>query len=83
MASFWSRHVRSSAQTRIETSPLRRAEVIRQRGATTAPAANPGVRELGIENPHPLIASLWATVVDSCEVVFYSEADWQRLRLEL
>ncbi len=51
--------------------------------ATTAPAANPGVRELGIENPHPLIASLWATVVDSCEVVFYSEADWQRLRLEL
>jgi hypothetical protein len=51
--------------------------------ATTAPAANPGVRELGIENPHPLIASLWATVMNSCEAVFYSEADWQRLRLEL
>ncbi len=26
---------------------------------------------------------LWDTVQQSCEAAFYSEADWQRLRLEL
>ncbi len=49
---------------------------------TTAPAAGPGTRELGIENPHPLIASIWETVQSSCEATFFSEADWARLRLE-
>jgi hypothetical protein len=29
-----------------------------------------------------LVASLWATVQESCEARFYSEADWERLRLE-
>jgi hypothetical protein len=38
---------------------------------------------LGIEEPHPLITSLWETVQTSCEATFYSETDWQRLRLEL
>ena len=40
-------------------------------------------RSLGIDNPHPLIASLWNTVQSSCESAFYSEADWERLRFEL
>ena len=51
---------------------------------TVAPAAAPsGDRELGIENPHPLIASMWTTVQHSCESAFYGEADWARLRMEL
>jgi hypothetical protein len=50
---------------------------------TTASAASVDVRTLGIENPHPLIAALWDTVQSSCEAAFYSETDWQRLRLEL
>ena len=51
---------------------------------TTAPAAQAvDGRELGIDNPHPLIASLWDTVQSSCESAFYSDGDWERLRLEL
>jgi hypothetical protein len=50
---------------------------------TTAPAADPGIRELGIDDPHPLIVSMWNTVQSSCEAAFYSETDWERLRLEL
>ena len=51
---------------------------------TTAPAAPPvDGRSLGIDNLHPLIASLWNTVQSSCESAFYSEADWERLRFEL
>ena len=51
---------------------------------TTAPAA--GVlkdRDLGLEDPHPLVESMWNTIQKSCEATFYSEADWARLRLEL
>src|SRR4029079_845364 len=49
----------------------------------TPPPAAPPVdgRSPGIDNPHPLIASLWNTVQSSCESAFYSEADWERLRL--
>ena len=50
---------------------------------TIAPAAAPAVRELGIDSPHPFVAAMWSTVQTSCEATFYSEADWQRLRLEL
>ena len=51
---------------------------------TTAPAAdNATSRYLGIDGAHPLIALMWDTVQHSCESAFYSEADWQRLRLEL
>ena len=50
---------------------------------TTAPAADPAIRELGIDNPHPLITAMWNTVQTSCEATFYSEPDWVRLRLEL
>ena len=49
----------------------------------TAPAADPTDRQLGIADPHPLIASLWDTVQHSCESAFYSETDWERLRMEL
>src|SRR6476646_7988910 len=49
----------------------------------TAPAARDVARSLGIDDPHPLIASLWATVQESSEARFYSEADWERLRMEL
>jgi hypothetical protein len=50
---------------------------------TTAPAAWPQDRALGIEDPHPLIVSMWENIQKSCEATFYSEADWARLRLEL
>lgn len=51
---------------------------------TTAPAAaRSGPRKLGIEDAHPLIASLWNTVQTSCDAAFYSATDWERLRLEL
>ena len=50
---------------------------------TTAPAADPTTRELGIDDPHPLAADLWDAMQTSCEARFYSEADWQRLRFEL
>jgi hypothetical protein len=51
---------------------------------TTAPAAGvPKDRELGLEDPHPLVVSMWNTIQSSCEATFYSEADWARLRLEL
>jgi len=49
----------------------------------TAPAAEAQDRELGIEDPHQLVASMWTTVQNSAESRFYSEADWARLRLEL
>ena len=38
---------------------------------------------LSIDAPHPLIVGLWQTVQESCEAAFYSDADWQRLCLEL
>jgi hypothetical protein len=51
---------------------------------TTAPAAaRASTRELGIDGAHPLIASIWDTVQESCEAAFYSDCDWVRLRLEL
>jgi hypothetical protein len=51
---------------------------------TTAPAADRALaRDLGIDNPHPLIASMWDTVQSSCESRFYSDSDWARLRFEL
>src|SRR5262245_30361860 len=50
---------------------------------TVAPAASVQDRELGIEDPHPLITGLWDAVAVSCEAAYLSEADWGRLRLEL
>jgi hypothetical protein len=50
---------------------------------TTAPAPSVQSRELGIDDPHPLVSALWGTVQDSAENRYYSEADWARLRLEL
>src|SRR5262245_62422371 len=50
---------------------------------TTASAAHVRERALGIDDPHPLVLSLWDAVQTSCESAFYSEADWARLRLEL
>jgi hypothetical protein len=50
---------------------------------TTAPAAPDIGRELGLDDPHELITSLWDTVATSCESRFFSEADWARLRCEL
>jgi hypothetical protein len=50
---------------------------------TTAPAAPDVVRTLGIDNPHPLIASMWEALQTSCESRFYSAADWERARWEL
>lgn len=68
-------------------SKRRRRNVPASYGAaepTTAPAAGPDPdRELGFDGAHPLKAGMWATVQSSCEAAFYSESDWQRLRLEL
>jgi hypothetical protein len=64
----------------------RRRNIPKSYGAavpTTAPAAKPAARELGIDGAHPLIAALWDAVQTSCEATFYSDADWVRLRLEL
>jgi hypothetical protein len=47
------------------------------------PAADATSRQLGIDDPHPLITDMWDTVQQSCEARFFSAADWQRLRLEL
>jgi hypothetical protein len=67
-------------------SKRRRANKPRTWGAaelTTAPAAPVQDRELGLEDPHPLVVSMWENIQKSCEATFYSEADWARLRLEL
>ena len=67
-------------------SKRRRRNVPKSYGAatpTTAPAADPSTRELGIDDAHPLVTDLWEAVQTSCESRFYSEADWQRLRFEL
>jgi hypothetical protein len=50
---------------------------------TTAPAAAPADRELGIDGAHPLVVAMWDAVQESCEAGFYSAADWERLRWEL
>ena len=50
---------------------------------TTAPAAEPTTRELGIDGAHPLVQDMWNMVQHSCEAAFYSETDWERLRPEL
>jgi hypothetical protein len=49
----------------------------------TAPAAPAQDRELGIDDPHQLVADMWQVVQTSAESRFYSAADWARLRLEL
>jgi hypothetical protein len=67
-------------------SKRRRANKPRSYGLaqpTVAQAACVQPRELGLEDPHPLIAQLWTTVQSSCEAAFFSEADWARLRCEL
>ena len=67
-------------------SKRRRRNVPASYGAAepvTAPAAPSHDRELGIDNPHPLIVDMWDAVQTSAEARFYSEADWVRLRLEL
>jgi hypothetical protein len=67
-------------------SKRRRRNVPASYGAaqpTTAPAAPIQDRELGIDDPHPLIVSMWENIQSSCEATFFSEADWARLRLEL
>jgi hypothetical protein len=66
-------------------SKRRRRNTPRSYGAakpTTAPAAPQHDRELGSDDPHPLVVSMWDAVQSSCESAFYSEADWQRLRFE-
>jgi hypothetical protein len=50
---------------------------------TTAPAAHVQDRALGLEDPHPLVQSLWDALQTSCESRFFSPADWERLRFEL
>jgi len=39
--------------------------------------------ELGIDDPHPLVESMWAALAESVEARFFSAADWQRVRWEL
>ena len=49
----------------------------------TASGRRRQVRELGLDDPHPLVTLMWTAVQESCESRFYSEADWGRLRWEL
>lgn len=46
------------------------------------PAAPPP-RELGLNPVNEMIADLWAALQKSAEAKYYSDADWQRVRLEL
>jgi hypothetical protein len=50
---------------------------------TTAPAAGPQDRELGFDNPHQLIVDMWEALQISAESRFFSQADWERVRMEL
>jgi hypothetical protein len=54
-------------------------------GAAVPETAEAGAKpaELGVLDPHPLITDLWAALGRSAEAKYYSEADWQRVRLEL
>lgn len=66
-------------------SRRRRANKPVSYGAATPvilPAARDHDRALGFD-AHPLVASLWATLHESCESRFYSAADWERARMEL
>ena len=67
------------SQRRRRNKPASYGEAV----PTTAPAAAPATRELGIDDPHPLITAMWTAVQTSCEATFYSDADWVRLRMEL
>ena len=67
-------------------SKRRRRNVPNSYGAatpTTAPAAGDQDRALGFDNPHPLIADMWAALAVSAESRFFSHADWERARWEL
>ena len=67
-------------------SKRRRANKPRTWGAAepvTAPAPGVQDRELGLEDPHPLVVSMWENIQKSCEATFYSEADFARLRMEM
>jgi hypothetical protein len=46
-------------------------------------SAAPAPRELAIDSPHQLITDLWAALQQSAEAKYYSDADWQRVCLEL
>jgi hypothetical protein len=66
-------------------SKRRRRTPPRTYGAATpvsAPAAGAQDRELGIEDPHPLVVDMWAALCESVESGFYSQADWERVRWE-
>ena len=43
----------------------------------------PAPEDHGIIDCHPMIEDLWDALTTSVEAKFYSDADWQRVRLEL
>ena len=49
----------------------------------TAPAADVQFRDLGLDDPHPLIVSMWEAIQTSAEGRFWSAADWERARMEM
>jgi hypothetical protein len=48
----------------------------------TSAAAGVQPEELGFE-AHPIVQALWDVLGTSAEAKFYSDADWQRVRMEL
>jgi hypothetical protein len=61
---------RPPGPARKPESQRRRANKPKSCGAaepTTAPAAAPADRELGVDNAHPLVEAMWGAVQQSCE----------------
>ena len=83
IANFWRSPCQVQRPNRRHSAGDQQTRLIRCRAATTAPAASPETRELGIDNPHPLIASMWKPCSRRASPCFTARADWARLRLEL
>jgi hypothetical protein len=67
-------------------SKRRRANPPASYGAATpitVPAASVQDRELGFDNPHPMVTRMWDALQTSAEARFFSVADWERARFEL
>ena len=67
------------SQRRRRTKPASYGSATPRTGKATSK-----IPQLGLEDPHPIIADLWVALQnDSPESKYYSESDWQRVRATL